>query len=156
MAVSNRIREYLDSNQVGYESLPHSQAFEAREVAHTLHVPEAQFAKAVVLRADGRLLMAVLAASYRISFPDLREKLGVSHLEMARESELSSLCSDCELGAFPPFGNLYGMEVWVDSELTRSPEIIFNAGTHGEALRMKYADYARLEKPHVATLAEAA
>jgi Ala-tRNA(Pro) deacylase len=92
--------------------------------------------------------MAVLAASHRISFPDLREKLEISHLETAGESELASLCSDCELGALPPFGNLYGMEVWVDSELTRSPEIIFNAGTHGEALRMKYADYASRKATH--------
>jgi Ala-tRNA(Pro) deacylase len=154
MAISKSIREYLDSHKVSYESLPHSQAFEAREVAHALHIPEAQFAKAIVLRADGRLVMAVLPASHRVSFHHLRERLEVSHLEMAGESELASLCSDCELGAFPPFGRLCGMDVWVDSELTRSQEIIFNAGTHGEALRMKYADYACVENPHVAMFAE--
>jgi len=154
MSVSRHIQEYLQSRGATYELLPHPQAFEAREVAHTLHIPEAQFAKAVVLRADGRLVMAVLAASHRINFHYLRERLEVSHLDMAAEHDLASLCSDCELGAFPPFGHLYGMEVWVDIELTRSQEIIFNAGTHGEALRMKYADYAGLETPHVAVFAE--
>jgi Ala-tRNA(Pro) deacylase len=154
MAISKRIRDYLDSHNVGCEEIPHSQAFEAREVAQALHVPETQFAKVVVLRADVRLLMAVLPASHRIDFHHLREKLGVSHLEMAGESELAALCSDCELGAFPPFGGLYGMEVLIDGGMTQSQEIIFNAGTHAEAVRMRYADYARLEKPQVARFAE--
>lgn len=154
MAVSTHVREYLESHKAGYEALPHAQAFAAREIAHTLHVAEAQFAKAVILRADGRQVMAVLPGSHRVNIHRLREELGASHLEMASESELAALCADCELGAFPPFGNLYGMEVWVDSELARSREIIFNAGSHTEALRMKYPDYARLVNPHVALFAE--
>jgi Ala-tRNA(Pro) deacylase len=152
--VSAHVREYLESHKTGYETLAHSQAFAAREIAHTLHVPEAQFAKAVVLRADGRLVMAVLPASHKVNLHRLREELGVSHLEMASESELTALCGDCELGTFPPFGNLYGMDVWVDGNLAASREIIFNAGTHTEAVRMKYADYASLVHPHIALFAE--
>lgn len=154
MSMSVRIRDYLDSNKVSYQPLSHPQAFEASEVAHKLHVSEGQFAKAVVLRGDGHRVMAVLPASQRLNIHELKEALGVKHLEMASESELASLCGECELGAFPPFGHFYGMEVWVDRNLARSEEIIFNAGTHTDALRMKYSDYARLANPRTAKFAE--
>jgi Ala-tRNA(Pro) deacylase len=156
MSMSLRIRDYLDSNKVSYQPLAHPQAFEASNVAHTLHVSEAQFAKAVILEADGHRVMAVLPASQRLNIHQLKEALGVKHLEMASESELTTLCADCDMGAFPPFGQLYGMEVWVDRNLARSEEIVFNAGTHTDALRMKYSDYARLASPHSAKFAEVA
>ena len=154
MSVSQGIRDYLDSQNVKYEWLPHSQAFTAQEVAHSLHVSGKHFAKAVVLHANGKLVMAVLPASHRLNLHEFQEAVGVSRVEMAPESELAKICSDCELGAFPPFGNLYGMDVWVDRALTESEEILLNAGTHTDAARMKYSDYANLVKPQIGNFAE--
>jgi len=154
--IAQRIREYLDSEKVGYEWLPHGEAFPAQEVAETLHVTGKHFAKAVVVHSNGKLIMAVLPASRRLNMHELKEALEAKHLEMAPENELSKLCSGCELGAFPPFGNLYGMDTWVDRSLYESEEIVFNAGTHTDAVRMKYSDYARLAKPRVASFSETA
>jgi len=154
MPVSQRILDYLDSQKVSYECVPHAQAFAAQEVAQTLHVSGKRFAKPVVLDADGRLQMAVLPASHRLDLHRLKTELDVKHLEIVAESELAKYCPDCELGAFPPFGNLYGMDVWVDRSLSQSEEIMFNAGSHTEAIRMKYADFARLVMPQVGRFAE--
>jgi Ala-tRNA(Pro) deacylase len=151
MSIGQRVRDYLDSHHVNYTALPHPQAFPAEKIAEELHVSGKHFAKSVVLRADGHLLMAVLPASHRLNLPKLKESLEAKHLEIVPESELNEICSDSELGAFPPFGNLYGMETWVDRSLGKSEEIVFNAGTHRDAVRMKYADYLRLAMPQVAT-----
>ena len=153
MPISQRVLDYLDSQKVSYECVPHAQAFAAQEVAQTLHVSGKRFAKPVVLDADGRLLMAVLPASHRLDLHRLKTEIDVKHLEIVAESELAKFCPDCELGAFTPFGNLYGMDVWVDRALSQSEEIMFNAGSHTEALRMKYADYARLVTPQVGRFA---
>jgi Ala-tRNA(Pro) deacylase len=154
MSVSQRVRDYLDSQNVSYECVPHAQAFAAQEVAQTLHVSGKRFAKVVVLDADGRLLMAVLPASHRLHLHELKERLNVKHLEMVPEGELVKFCPDCELGALPPFGHLYGMDVWVDRALVASEEIMFNAGSHTEAIRMKYSDFAKLVTPQIARFAE--
>jgi Ala-tRNA(Pro) deacylase len=154
MSMSRRIQDYLFSHEVNYVSFDHEQAFPAREVARTLHVSGEDFAKAVVLHSDGRLLMAVLPASCRLDLHKLKEAVGAKHLELAPESELAKLCGDCELGAFPPFGNLYGMATVVDHSLSWSENIVFNAGTHTDAIRMKYSDYAKLVKPRIARFSE--
>ena len=154
MSVSQRLRDYLDSEQVMYEWLPHALAFPAQEVAHTLHVSGKHFAKAVVLQADGRSLMVVLPASYRLNLHELKAELAARHVQMLPESELTKLCPDCELGAFPPFGSLYGVDTLVDRSLAQSEEIVFNAGSHTDAVRMKYADYANLVKPRVGSFGE--
>jgi Ala-tRNA(Pro) deacylase len=156
MSIGQRVRDYLDSHHVNYTALPHPQAFPAQKIAEELNVSDKHFAKAVVLRADGHLLMAVLPASHRLNLHKLRESVEAKHLEMVAESELNGLCSDSELGAFPPFGNLYGMETWVDRSLGKSEDIVFNAGTHRDAVRMKYADYLRLAMPQVGTFSEPA
>ena len=156
MSVSQRILDYLDSLNLSYELVPHAQAFAAQEVAQTLHVSGKRFAKAVVLDADGRLMMAVLPASHRLDLHQLKEELNAKKLEMVPEGELVKFCPDCELGAFPPFGHLYGMNVWVDRSLGQCEEIMFNAGSHTEAIRMKYADFAKAATPHVARFAELA
>jgi Ala-tRNA(Pro) deacylase len=154
MSLPQRIRDYLDSQNVPYQWLPHTQAFPAQEVAHALHVSGKHFAKAIVLHADRRLVMAVLAASRRLSLDELEDALEAKRVEMAPEDELAELCPDCELGAFPPFGNLYGMDVWIDRALGDSEEIVFNAGSHKDALRMKYSDYVKLTKPRVSSFSE--
>lgn len=154
MLLSQHIQDYLHSHDISYELVAHPQAFAAQEVARRLAVPDRQFAKAIVLHADGRLVMAVLPASRRLNFHKLKDALEVKHLEMAPETELAGLCPDCDLGAFPPFGNLYGMDVWVDRRLAESAEIVFNAGSHTEAVRMKYSDYLKLTKAQIGSFAE--
>ena len=154
MSIPRRIRDYLDSQKAPYEWLPHPQAFTAQEVAHSLHVSGKRLAKTVILNADGRLVMAVLPASHRLIMPELKAALEVRRLEMLPESELAKIFPDCDLGAIPPFGNLYGIEVWVDRPVEESGELVFTAGTHVDAVRMKYSDYAELVKTHVGRFSE--
>jgi len=154
VSIPRRIRDYLDSQNAAYEWLPHPQAFTGQEVAHSLHVSGKRLAKTVILNADGRLVMAVLPASHRLVLPELKAAIEVRHLEMLPESELAKLFPDCDLGAIPPFGNLYAMEVWVDRVVAESGEIVFTAGTHVDAVRMKYSDYTELVKPRVSRFSE--
>ncbi len=154
MSMSLRLQEFLDSKNVRFELLPHYPAFPAQKTAQSLHVSGKHFAKSVILHADGRLVMAVVPASHRLNLHDLKQELEAWCLEMAPESEVEKICPDCELGAFPPFGHFYGMETWVDRALSKSKEITFNAGTHTEAIRMKYADFAELENPRMASFAD--
>jgi Ala-tRNA(Pro) deacylase len=156
MPVSDPIRNYLDSENVKYDCIPHVQAFTAQDAAHVMHVPGRTFAKPVVLTADGRLLMAVVPATHRLDLEELKFKLGVDSLELVPEGALGKFCPECELGALPPLGQLYGMDVWVDKSLEGSEEIVFNAGTHTEAIRMKYADFVRITLPHLARFADRA
>lgn len=148
MSVPQRIAEYLESQHVPFERLSHPQAFAAQEVAYSLHISGKQLAKAVVLKADDNPVMVVLPASHRLSIKDLRGLLDVHRLEMTSETELAAIFPDCELGAIPPFGNLYGMAVWVDQACSDSEEIVFCAGSHIDCLRMKYSDYAKAVSPH--------
>lgn len=154
MSIGQRVRDYLDSHHVNYTALPHPQAFSAEKIAEELHLSAKHFAKSVVLRADGHFLMAVLPASHRLNLHRLMESVEAKRLEIVSENELHNLCSDSELGAFPPFGNLYKMETWVDRSMGKSEEIVFNAGTHRDAIRMKYSDYLRLAMPQIATFSE--
>jgi len=154
MAIPERIREYLDSHNVSYEPIHHPQAFASQEVAHAMHISGKRLAKAVVLEADGRLVMAVLLASYRLNLAELRSKLEVQHLKMVPEDTLTEVFPDCERGAIPPFGNLYDMDVWVDRAVAESEEVTLCAGTHVDCLHMKYSDFERLSKPQVGLFAD--
>lgn len=154
MSIPRRIREYLDSKDVSYEWLPHPQAFTGQEVAHALHVSGKRLAKTVVLDADGRLVMAVLPASHRLNLQELKAALEVKRLEMLPESKLAKIFPDCDLGAIPPLGVVYEIEVWVDRAVAESEEIVFTAGTHVDAVRMKYSDFAALTKPRVSRFSE--
>jgi len=154
MAIPQRIRDYLDSQDVPYEQLHHSQAFTAQEVAHSLHISGKRCAKTVVVNGDGKLVMALIPASNRLNLQEFRAVLEVSRLEMVPESELVKLFPDCDLGAIPPFGNLYGVDVWVDRAVSDSEEIVFCAGTHEDCIRMKYSDFAKLSKPRLGRFSE--
>jgi Ala-tRNA(Pro) deacylase len=154
MAIPQRIRDYLDSHEVCFEPLRHSQAFTGQEVAHSLHLSGKRLAKTLALNGDGKLLMAVIPASHRLNLQELQAAVEVSRLEMLPESELAKLFPDCDLGAIPPFGSLYGFEVWVDRAVSDAEEVVFCAGTHEDCLRMKYGDFAKLTMPRLGRFSE--
>jgi Ala-tRNA(Pro) deacylase len=153
MTMSARLKEFLDESNIRYTVMTHSPAYTAQGAAATLHVPGKELAKTVVVRTGDETLFAVLPATYRISLKKLGTVVGKA-FRLATEQELGSLFPDCELGAMPPFGQLYGLPVYVDETLAADEEIVFNAGNHREAIRMRYADYSALAKPWVCAFAE--
>ena len=144
-----KLREYLDSHQVKYVVISHSQAFTAPEIAASAHIPGRELAKTVVVKLDDRLAMAVLPSSQQVDFDLLRAVAHARGAALASEKEFKDRFPECELGAMPPFGNLYDMDVYVADELTKDTEIAFNAGSHTELVRLAYHDFARLVRPHV-------
>jgi Ala-tRNA(Pro) deacylase len=150
------LRKFLDTNAVKYVMMKHSPAYTAQELAALAHVPGKDWAKTVMVKLDGKIAMAVVPASGRVVFDLLREVSGAKAAELATEQEFKDLCPGCEVGAMPPFGNLFGMDVYVDDVLAEDAEIAFNAGTHTEVMRLPFADFERLAKPKVARLSRRA
>jgi len=149
----SRVKEFLDKQNVSYQHDVHRTAYTAQEVAAEEHVPGKMMAKAIILKVDDRLAMAVLPATARADLAALGASAGARDVRLATEFEFTGLFPDCEVGAMPPFGNLYGLPVFVEESLTQDPEIVFNAGTHQDAIRMKYGDFARLVHPQVVRFA---
>jgi Ala-tRNA(Pro) deacylase len=152
MPILAKLKEFLDSNGVRYEVRSHRPAFTAQEVAAAEHVPGREVAKVVMVRDGSEYLMAVLPAPHHVDLARLGKAAGRSNLSLATEGEFARLFPACEPGAMPPFGNLYGVPVWVDESLGRDEEIVFNAGNHEQTVRMSYADFARLVQPKVVAL----
>lgn len=150
MTISRKLKDYLDGQKVPYEILTHQEAYKAPEIAHALHAPEKELAKVVMVKVDGRFVMTVLPATWKVDLHRLRDVFLINHVRLATEDEFKGLFPDCDIGAMPPFGNLYGLEVYVDQSLTEDEQIVFQAGTHTEAIRMRYADFAALVRPRVA------
>ena len=146
---AQKLKEFLDSHTVKYVTISHSPAFTAQEVAAAAHIPGKELAKTVMVKMDGKLAMAVLPASYKVDFELLRETTGAKKIELASEREFRDQCPGCEVGAMPPFGNLYGLDVYVADSLAEDEEIAFNAGTFTEVIRLAYKDFERLVKPKV-------
>ena len=144
-----KLKEFLDSHDVKYVTITHSPAFTAQEVAASAHVPGRELAKTVMVKLDGQMVMVVLPASMRVDLDRLREATGAKSVALATEQEFKETFPECELGAMPPFGNLYGMKVFVADSLAEDEEIAFNAGSHTELLRMAYKDFERLAQPEV-------
>ncbi len=153
MPILAKLREYLDRNHVQYEVMSHRQAFTAQEVAAAEHIPGKELAKVVMLRSGKEFLMVVLAAPYRVDLKRAQVVLGKSDLVLATEQEFAGLFPQCEPGAMPPFGNLYDLPVYVDESLTKDDAIVFNAGTHTQTVRMKFADFTRTVQPKVVAVA---
>jgi Ala-tRNA(Pro) deacylase len=146
---ATKLRAYLDDHQVKYLLIEHSPAYTAQEIAAVTHTPGRELAKSVIVKLDGKIAMAVLPASYRINFSRLKEATGARKIEMASEQEFGKLFPDCQLGAMPPFGNLYGLDVYVDESLNEDEEIAFNACNHSELIRLAYDDFINLVNPRV-------
>src|SRR5262245_19075782 len=144
-----KLREFLDHEHVNYTMCSHEPAFTAQEIAASAHISGKELAKTVMLNLDGRMAMAVLPADQKIALPAFRESIGVPKARLATEDEFKDLFPDCETGAMPPFGNLYGMDVYVAPNLAEDQEIAFNAGTHTELMKMSYKDFERLVKPKI-------
>ncbi len=144
-----KLRAFLDDNKIRYVTIIHSRAFTAQEIAASAHIKGKELAKTVMVKIDGKMAMAVLPASHRVSLVNLREVTGARNLVLATEGEFQSLFPGCEPGAMPPFGNLWGMDVFVAAALTEDKEIAFNAGSHTELMRIPYEDFERLVKPKV-------
>ncbi|HET7438366.1 MAG TPA: YbaK/EbsC family protein [Nitrospira sp.] len=150
MMTHQRLQSYLDSHKIPYQAVNHSIAYTAREAADSLHIPAYTFAKVVVIKAEGRYLMAVLPSTWKVDLKRLEEVLECPYVRLATEDELAILFPDCEIGSMPPFGNLYGTPVYVDATLTQDEEIVFDAGSHVGAIKMRYKDFADLVRPQVA------
>lgn len=147
--VLKKLREYLDAQKVRYTAISHSPAYTAQEIATTAHIPGKELAKTVMVKADGKMLMAVVPASDMVDFRLLRSVLGASAVSLATETEFKGMFPECEVGAMPPFGNLYDMQVLVSDDLARDEEIAFNAGDHRELMKLAYRDFERLVSPKV-------
>ncbi|MEQ1440344.1 YbaK/EbsC family protein [Fontimonas sp. SYSU GA230001] len=148
----NKLRDYLDAHHVRYAVISHSPAYTAPEIAQSAHVPGKQLAKTVIVKVDGRLVMAVLPSTQHVHTEAMRKSIGAQEIVLASESEFAGRFPDCEPGAMPPFGHLYGIEVFVSPRLAEDEMICFNAGNHRELIRMSYADFERLAQPVPLTL----
>jgi Ala-tRNA(Pro) deacylase len=156
MAILKKLKEFLEANRVSYEVRSHRTAYTAQAVAAAEHIPGREMAKVVMVRGGGEYLMVVLPAPYHVGLERLGKATGRTGLRLATEAEFGSLFPGCAPGAMPPFGNLYGIPVWVDESLTRDEEIAFNAGNHEQTVHMKYADFARLVQPSIASVRRSA
>lgn len=143
------LKEYLDKNKIKYVAIKHSLAFTAQEIAASAHIKGTEMAKTVLIKIDGKMAMFVLPASYKVNFDQLQETLGTKNIRLANEVEFKDKFSDCDVGAMPPFGNLYGLDVYVADILAKDEQIAFNACSHTELIQMAYKDFERLAKPRL-------
>jgi len=144
---TNKLKECLNAHGVAHAIIPHPLAFTATSVAGAAHIPGKEMAKTVVVNLEGHLALAVLPADRKVNLERLRQGTGALSAELAHEREFMGDFPGCEPGAMPPFGNLYGMPVYVEPHLAADEQIAFNAGTHTEVVRMAYEDFARLAHP---------
>jgi len=144
-----KLKAFLDEANIKYVTVSHSMAFTSQDVAASAHVSGKEFAKTVMIKIDGEMAMAVLPAACHIDFNSLKHTFRTDDIVLATEPEFKNLFPECELGAMPPFGNLYDLPVFVAETLTKNKEIAFNAGTHTELIRLSFADYERLVKPRI-------
>jgi Ala-tRNA(Pro) deacylase len=144
-----KLKTFLDQEKIKYVNIIHSTAYTAQEVAASAHITGREMAKTIIVELDGQMAMAVLPANRKIVLQDLREVTGSDQVKFASEEEFQKAFPDCETGAMPPFGNLYGMDVYVAESLTGNDEIAFNAGSHTEVFKMAYKDFERLVQPKV-------
>ena len=153
MAITARLKNYLDKNGVDYQVFYHQRVYTAQEVAAAQHVPGKELAKVVMVKVDGELAMMVLAASSMVDMDKLKTLFRGKEVNLAQEEEFQGIFPDCETGAMPPFGNLYDLEVYVDTALVEQTHILFQAGSHVETMRVAYMDFANLVQPKVVDFA---
>jgi Ala-tRNA(Pro) deacylase len=144
-----KLKEFLDSHNIKYVTIGHSQVFTAQEIAATVHIPGKELAKTVMVKIDDKMAMAVLPASCKVDIDLLKKVAGAKKVGLASEQEFKDLFPECEVGAMPPFGNLYGIDVFVAESLVENEEIAFNAGSHTELIKLLYKDFEIHVNPKV-------
>jgi len=144
-----QLKEFLDSKNIKYITISHSPAYTAQAIAASAHVSGKELAKTVMVKVDGKMAMAVLPASLQVDFDLITGAVGARKVELASEAEFKDLFPECEVGAMPPFGNLYDMDVFVAARLAEDDEIAFNAGSHTELIKLSFRDFEQLVKPKV-------
>ncbi len=149
---TKQLKEFLDNHHVKYLSIDHSPSYTAQEIAAAAHISGKILAKTVIVKSGSQFYMVVIPATDHINFSELKEWTGSKEVDLAKESEFKSKFPECEVGAQPPFGNLYGMPVLISSSLISQSDIAFNAGSHSELVKMSYDDFARLVQPKVITM----
>ncbi len=152
MPILRKLKETLDRAQISYEVYNHPQAFTAQEIAASQHVSGREMAKVVILKLDGSFAMGVLPANKMVSFDRARAGLGVKEVSLATEAEFVRLFPECEIGAMPPFGELFGLPVYVDPALEKDETIVFNAGNHQQTVKLKYRDFKEIVRPRIVLL----
>jgi len=150
---AQKLKQMLDQHGIKYISINHSPAYTARETAASTFVPRREFAKTIIVDLDDEKVMAVLSASRHVDLEALRKLSQAKAARLATEDEFKKMFADCELGAMPPFGSLYGTRVFVDEMVTEVDDLCFNAGSHEQILRMEYLDYLKLEEPVIGAFA---
>lgn len=152
MAISKKLKDLFEKERVPYEMLEHPAAFTAMEIAGAQHIPGRQMVKSVLVNADGKFYLSVLPAIHYLDLEKFKEILGAKTVQLAREEDMARLFPDFEVGAAPPFGQLVGVPVYVDKILDEDNDIVFNAGTHTDMVKIKFQDFKRLAKPHLADI----
>ena len=152
MNCKDRLEAFLRENAVPFEVHHHPPAYTAQRVAEAEHISGKMMVKVVMAFADGKMMMLAVPAPRHVSLAKAAEAIGAKEVRLAHEDEFAAAFPDCEVGAMPPFGNLYGLPVYADAELAQDETIVFNAGTHEDTVHMKYADFDRLVKPAPVTL----
>ena len=156
MQCKERLEAYLHEHQVPFQLQYHAQAFSAQKIAESEHIPGEMVAKTVIAWADGNMISLVLPASYRADLNKVRAALGAREIRLAHEAEFTATFPDCEVGTMPPFGNLYGIPVYVETSLTGQGTMTFPVGTYTDTMSLRYADFERLVHPGVIAFAQAA
>jgi Ala-tRNA(Pro) deacylase len=150
---AQRLNNLLDQNNVHYTLISHSNTYTAAATGAIAHIPGKEIAKTVMVRIGGQPAMAVIPGSRHLELKALKNALGAKEVQLMTEQEFASAFPDCEIGAMPPFGVLYDLPVYVDERLSQEAEIVFNAGSHGELVRLAYSDFKRLQNPKLLRIA---
>lgn len=153
MKCQEQLEQYLREHQVGYQIQHHPQAYTAQRIAECEHISGKKVAKSVVVAAGTSRVLLVLPASRRVDLNRVCDLLNVQDIHLSSEEELRNLFANCEVGAIPPFGNLYNLATYVEQSLTRQESIVFPVGTYTETMSLKYVDFERLVRPIVAEFA---
>lgn len=144
-----RLLNYLSENNIPYSTITHAPAYTAQQIAASAHIPGKKMAKTVIIQSGDQYAMVVLPANKKVDLNLFKVASGWKEANIANEYQFIDRFPDCEAGAMPPFGNLYGMEVFIDPDLTHGSDIFFNGGTHSELIKVSFEDYSRLVHPHL-------
>jgi Ala-tRNA(Pro) deacylase len=154
MTCRQQLETLFQKRKVRFTITKHTEVYSAQRVAREVGIPGRELAKVVIVAGDGELVMMVLPAPHRLSLAKARKVLKARRVRLAEEEDFADLFPDCELGAMPPFGDLYDLPLYVDRTLTTQREIAFNAGTHDEIMHISFTDYERVARPTIASFGE--